>query len=331
MADLKAEQTFVQLRIAYTEVEIGLSEIDWRESQHNGARLHDAIVPKLVEDYTMAMMSGDAFPRIVIRAGSSGYVILSGNQRSEAVRRLVEAGKLPKTTKIAAYMMQTSDTLLWEIFARSGNVGHGGRSEVQERILHAVYSVQSLGLTAANAAKVFNVNAGTITDAIRVAKERRELAESGVAASLIPASVMVELARVHDHGSKIKLGHLVASHAVTAAALKPVRVAVNKARNQSARLASVKQLESQLAEEAHRANCNGKKQPVELKVPKRPWRDRIIRDLTAMGNFLESGRSGESFTSLQELQIACDADEASVRNQWERVKLHMTVILKARK
>jgi len=330
MRDLKAESTCEQLGLSYETIVLEVNDIDWRESHTNGARLEEPFVPHLIADYKSAMISGDTFPMIVVARGVSGVVILSGNQRSEAVRRLIDEGKVPATTKIEAYCIDTTDQLMREVFARSGNVSHGGRSDIEERKQHAIYAHRSLGLTVADAARIFNVADSTINMAIRCANERKSLAESGVPHASLPNSVINEVSKINDHPSKVKLAHLASRHKLCESDVRDARKAVNAAKSQKGRNERIKTLETHLKEQCAQQERPGKQAGGRTapKTPRRPWRDRIIRDLHNLAHFLEAGRDGEPFTSLAELQVADDKDREAVSNYWARVKLHMAVITK---
>lgn len=332
MADLKAEQDLQQLHIRYDVVPIPVSQIDFVDSQHNGARLGDPIVKSLVEDYKSAMLNGDVFPRIVAHKTPSGYVVLGGNQRCQAVRELQADGFVSAKATVEAYVLDTQDKFLLEQVARSGNVGHGGRSEKEERLAHAVYCVQSLGMRVSDAAKLFNVSCASINLHIRADKERRDLGGEGVDATRLTMTQLDALARLEDFGLKKKVAVLAGQHGVTAERLKQCVNSVKQGRSAAGRIKPIKDLEKELVESAHRANANGRsprtRQPLERsKVPARPRRDTIIRKLTQLANFLDCEMDGAGFSSLADLQVSGESDEATIREQWGRIKFRMTMIL----
>ncbi len=326
MDDLKAEHDLRELSVSFEVCVTPFSKIDLKESQYNGARIGDPIIRHLVEDYMTGMRNGDTFPRLVVYEGKSGFVILSGNQRAAAIKELIDSGELPKTLKIELYIVGTSDELLLEIIARSGNVGHGGRSGYDERLSHAIYSVRALGMRVKDAGKIFMISDGTIRNNISGEKTRDELAGAGVDLKNAPNSAVEPLAKISDDGIKVKLGHLIAQHNPTGQRVKQTVSAVRKARSHSAKLQHIKDLEKELAEETHRKvtkQANG----APRKVPRRPRRDRIIRDLNNLANYLDKGMDGDGFTKLADFQVSGVADEKAIRDLWSRVQFRMKMIV----
>lgn len=331
MDDLKAESDLRSMSVAFDIQTIPFAKIDLKESQYNGARLGDPIVSHLVDDYMIAMRNGDTFPRPVVYQAKSGIVILSGNQRCAAVKALIDAGDLHKTTKVDVYVADTSDKLLLEIIARSGNVGHGGRSDKEERVAHAVYSVRVLGMRAQDAAKIFIMAPTTVAAHIRSDKEREELAAAGVDLSAIPNSSVEPLAKIADSNVKLKVAQLVSQHNPGGEKVRQVAGAIRKARSQSARLGHVKSLEKELSEAVHRSGVKQRSGNGQRKVPKRPRRDRLIREMGTLADYLDMGMDGQGFTALGDFQIASETDETTIRELHGRIDFRMKMILKARK
>lgn len=323
--DLWAERTLLQVGLEYTLVDVDLSEIDWAASKHNGARLKEPLVERLIADYCNAMLDGAVFPRTVMASKADGYLILSGNQRSNAVKRLIELEGLAPTTTIAAYVVDGANKMVCEGFARAANRAHGGRSEIAEATANAVYCVQKLGFSNADAARLMNVPVHRIQDVIRANAQRRELAEAGVRTESLSQSHLLELARINDLSTKVKVAHIAHKNHVTATELQPVRQAINKARSHRERLAVVKTMEKQKV--AAKPKYDNSRTPKPATIA-RPWRNRIVRDLTAIGNFLEHGRAGEAFESFADLQINDSADRDILAQEWNRLNRLMVRIMK---
>lgn len=331
MADLKAESDLRALSVTWDVQVSPFTKIDLKESHYNGARLGDPLITRLIDDYMTAMRNADTFPRPVAYQAKSGLVILSGNQRCAAIKRLMDAGELPKNLKIEMYVVGTSDKLLLEIIARSGNVGHGGRSEKEERIAHAVYSVRILGMRPKDAAKIFILAESTINNHIRAEKEREELAAAGVDLSAIGNSSVEPLSKIADSSVKLKVAQLVSQHNPGGEKVKQVAGAIRKAKSQSARLGHVKKMEKDLAEAAHRSTPKRRNDNGQGKVPQRPRRDRLIRDLGKVADYLDFGMDGQGFASLGDLQIASETDEVTIRDLNKRIEFRMKMILKTKK
>jgi hypothetical protein len=329
--DLKAESDLRRLGVPFEKTSIKFSDIDLKESQVNGARLEDSIIATLVDDYMQGFRNGDNFPRPIVHKTATGYVILSGNQRSESIRRLIEAGEIAKTFQMEVYLVDTTDPLLLEIIARSGNVAHGGRSSKEERMSHAVYSVRKLGMRSADAAKIYNVSATNINMHIRAEDERRSLAESGIDTSRVANAALEPLARLKfDEPAKKKLGSVISQYVPTAERVRQVVGVMAKAKTTADRFQQVKELERELSAAFH-SNGNGKHHANgngHSKAPLRPRRDKLVSILTRLANFLDSENDGQGFTSLDELQVASAADIELINKLWKRLSYRMKVVLK---
>ena len=328
MDDLKAMADLCSLNVMWESEAILFSKIDLRESQHNGARLGDPLVTRLISDYKQGMKNGDTFPRIVVHLTPTGYVILGGNQRCASISELIDEGFLPKSVKVEAYVVQTSDNLLLEVIARSGNVGHGGRSEFDERVAHAVYSVRQLGLPSDSAAKLYEVSRSSIDHHIKADKKAAEYAREGVNVAKLPRSTILAVGSANDIGSEIKLAQLANQHQPPAARVAEVAKTVKASRSSGKRLLAIKDFERELTAEAHRKTNGKPKQNGSCqKVPRRPRRDRLVRDLERLANWLDTGLDGNRFDRLTDLQVSDKVDEGDVRRNWSRIQSRMKVIL----
>lgn len=322
--DLKVESDLARMGVTYEVVTITVDEIDFLESQVNGARLRDALVESLIEDYMMAMKNGDIFPRPVVYRRSTGYVILSGNQRCESVRRLIEDESIQPDSTIEVYCVDTDDKLILEVLARSGNVGHGGRSEKEERLMHAVYAVRSLGMATEDAAKMFVVAAGTICTHLRVANLRDELVREGVDAYGITTTALDVLARLDfDKPTQLQLARLVERHTVTADRLANVVAGIRKEKTAAGRIKRVKALQKELTVEAQSASTATAEAP---RAIRRPRRDKVMNAMQRLAEYLDTGNAGDGFTNLDELQIATENDKSHLATLWRRIKIRLDVI-----
>jgi nucleoside 2-deoxyribosyltransferase len=329
--DLKAESDLERTAVSYSVQDIALSKIDFDESQINGARIESPLLRHLIDDYKQGFENGDAFPMpVVANAKRRGmYVVLSGNQRTTALRELQEAGKLAKSMTLPCYLVDTKDKLLQEIIARSANVAHGGRSDKAERLQHAVYCVQGLGLTTAQAARMFMVSETNITHHIRAEKQRNALFEAGVNAAPLSLAVLDELRKVPDKSTRVKLGQLAAKHSPSSERVRQVVTTMKREDAAAGRLNRVKEFERELVTQVHATSTpkNGKAP----KVPKRPRRDKMLRLLDQMCSFLEAGPTGHPFTSLSEMQFTGGEDTKRARHLWDDVSRKMKIIMSKEK
>lgn len=330
-ADLKAESDLRRMAVTFTVETIPFAKIDLKESQVNGARLKDAIRHHKVEDYMQGMRNGDTFPRPVVYLSPTGYVILSGNQRCESVRKLIAEGDLPKATLLECYVVHTTDKLLLEIIARAANVSHGEGDTKEERIQQAIYCVKKLGMAVKDAAKSFQVSVTSIRDHIAADDVRNLLAKAGVESHHLPIGHLIQIAKLEfDESLQVKVGFLLAQHTVLFERVKQLVAVLLKQGSASLRIQVMRDFEKELSASVHSTN-NGK--PAEsraaaIKVPLRPRRDRLFSRLTKLVNFLESDNDGQAFTSLEELQVATESDRETVVSALKKLRYRIGVLLK---
>lgn len=330
MPDLKLESDLKRRDVSYEVVTIPFSKIDLVESQHNGARLKDAIREHKVEDYQQGMLNGDTFPMVVAHKTPTGYVLLGGNQRCESISRLIKSGHVPKGVEIRLYVVDTKDKLLLEIIARSANVGHGEGDSKDERIQNAIHCVRSLGMTVTDAAKTFLVSPYAITHNMRAEDQRNRLLKSGVEAHHVSNAALEPLAKLeYDEAAQLKLGTLIAQHQPPADRVKQVVSVVDKQSNAPARLGKIREFEKELSVAAHSINGQRNGHVVEnSKVPQRPRRDKLLTLLSRLTNFLESENDGEAFTDLGQLQVASKADVELITGMCKKLRYRLGVIAK---
>lgn len=323
--DKKAESDMRRMNIAFDVKQIPFSKIDLKESQVNGARIAAPLIRDLIEDYKQGMRNGDTFPRVVLVPGKAGYVISSGNQRCTAISELIDEGDLPKNLSIEAYVTDDIDTLLREILARAGNVAHGGRSAKEERLAHAIHCVRSLGMSMKDAAKTFMVGESTVKLHISAERERAELQRAGIPAERISVSSLAPLAGLSfDERAKQQIGFLVAQHDVPADRVRQIVRAVKQEKSQTGRVAKIKQLEKDLAQQARataKPSANG-----HSKAPQRPRRDKFLSLLSRLVDFLETENEGSAFTSLDQLQFSGGTDDERLSSLCGKLKLRLRVL-----
>lgn len=329
-ADNKAESDLRRMAVSFDVVSIPFSKIDLKESQVNGARLKDAIREHKVEDYMQGMRNGDTFPRPVVHKTPTGYVVLSGNQRTEAVNRLIKDGDLPKSVEMEVYLVDTKDKLLLEIIARSANVSHGEGDSKAERINQAAYCVRRLGLMVKDAAKTFLVSDTGLLHHIRAEDQRSRLMRAGVEAHHVPNASLEPLARLdYDESAQVKLGSLVAQHSPTSERVRQVVQTVAKQSSPQDRIQKIKEFERELSASVHEKNGHDRlKENGATKVPLRPRRDKLVTLLTRLVNFLEQENDGEAFTDLAQLQVASQVDRDKVTSLSKKLRYRLGVIVK---
>lgn len=326
LPDLQAEAALTRIGIGYTEEEVPFSKIDLKESQVNGARIAAPLLPDVIEDYANAIAAGDAFPKIVVTKIPTGYLILWGNQRTAAIASLIEAGKLPKNVKLPVYLTEPLDQLYREVVARSGNVTHGARASQNERLLHAIHCVRSLGMNPNEAARAFNVTRQLIQRYIKVEETRKQLQRAGVPhTERIHAATLYKISQLHfDEKAQHRVAHLTGQHGPSAERVATLVSALKAAKTDRARLSLVQAFERELAATARAANPskNGKGCP----TLDRPRRREFLNALTRLVRFLEQGNAGESFTSAEQLQLVGEEDLATAKSLAGKVVYRLKVL-----
>jgi len=158
--DLFAENVMAKMQISFVVSKISMSQIDFKESSINRARVH-GVDQTLVDEYYAAMLRGDAFPMIVVRKKRGNwYVIAGGNHRAQAAKK---AGY----REIECYVIDIDD-MQFDALAKASNGGHGKGLPLSERIDSAVDMAIRWKMSAADAAEINNVTAHQVQDKLRV-------------------------------------------------------------------------------------------------------------------------------------------------------------------
>lgn len=329
--DLKAESDFRAMNIPYSKRTIKFSQIDLEESRTNGARIGEAVIASLVEDYAQGMRNGDTFPSPVVYKARRGFVLTSGVQRSHAVKLLIGSGEVTKNPSIEVYELETGDMFLIEAISRAANVSHGSRTTPQERMAHAVYMVNTHGMKPQDAAVLYMVSANGIRSNIRGEKVRRELGQQGIDVSGVSNGSLDKLNKLNnDAGAMKKLGYLVAMHKPTIQETEIMVDRASKPKTEAGRRGAIKKIEKELVEASRSYGRERRTKKAAPKMPSRVRRDKLVSYLDKLASFLEYGNNGASFVALDELQVTTESDIKRVNTLWAKVNLHMKVIVKSK-
>jgi hypothetical protein len=161
---------------------------------------------------------------------------------------------------------------------------------------------------------------------LRAEDQRKQLAEAGVNANAISPSSLGEIAKVSDDGLKTKIGALVAQHGTGFERVKQIVGAVRKNKTHSERLNTIKAFERELAV-AEAQKPAKKSNGTTHKAPMRPRRDRLMRELKSLADFLDFGLAGQGFSDMTGLQISSEVDRAAIGDLYRRVEFRMKMIL----
>lgn len=305
--DPDAEAVIGFVGVNWDKRDILLANVDWDESANNCARMLNPLNEEKIEDYATCMLRGDAFPSIVVEYTETGYVILGGNQRINAVKRV--HGKSAE-----AYCVSGLTTAQRESLIRSLNARHGWGTSKEERIEHAVYLVRAQGLSTDDAAKLMVVSTTTISKRIRAENAKANLAKSGLDASKLSLSHMDALDKIQDNDIQLEVARIAVQKGVSAESVKSVVDSMQKVRSRSSQISKMKEWAKDLL-----PVTEGKK------TLKSPRRDKFLRSLTALNDFLERGNDGSGFSSLDELQCV-DADSDKIKMLSAKILIRLKTI-----
>jgi ParB-like chromosome segregation protein Spo0J len=283
--------------------EISLGSIDWVASANNCARLRDPLNAEKIEDYLACFRRGDVFPMIVVeRHKKSGkYIILGGNQRMAALKQ-IDSG-----AAVSAYVVDPLTGDERELVIRSLNSRHGWGSTKEERIEHAVFLVRRYGMHVDTVARAMVVSTTAITQRIRSEDERSRLARSGIDASRISQNSLLAISQIQSSELRDDVAKAVVELGANGEQAADIARSVRDARSKadaSKKLADCRKSFA-VAEKVKTAAGTGRL--------RKPRRDRFLRMLTQLSDFLDRGNNGEAFSTLDELTCSVEHDLDNVR------------------
>jgi len=239
-ADEFAENKLNLFAIDHEVKEINLDEIDEEQSRINHARNvpfdNDSIL-----DYACDMQRGAVFPRIVLRHGKHGYVILGGNQRHQAM-------KLAGIKSCEAYVCKPLDSVDDVLLPKVLNRGHGKKESRQEAINAAVQAVAQ-GKSEAWAAEAFGLGEQLLRDSIRINQVRLVLSKAGVNVAGMCATNLLKLASVKNENVMTACGRIIADTGIVGSQLEQFLKEVKEAtRSEATQMAVVARYQEAVAE-----------------------------------------------------------------------------------
>jgi hypothetical protein len=290
--------------LPYEIITINLADIDWEASANNCARLSDPLNKEKIEDYASGLDRGDVFPRIVVEATKLGkFIILGGNQRCAALKVVDLNGT------IEAYCVAPLTTGERELMIRSLNSRHGWGATKEERVDHAAYLVREHGMHVDTVARAMVVAPSTIGLRIRAETQRAELAKKGIDASKVSRTALNAIASVKDQSLRMRVASLAVEKHATGDKVVELVSAITKAPSKSHAAAAIADF-TKNAEAMAAINGKAKDQGKTLKKPRR---EKFLRLLTELSHFLETGKDGHSFATLDELSCSVALDLDNVR------------------
>ncbi len=187
--DQHAESVLGKLKIKYRLEEISLGDINWKATDNNFSRTHRKYDQDRVDDYALAMMDGDSFPRVIAIEQDGEYVILAGVHRSHAAKEA-------KVDCVGAYvivdaMLPQQQLMLATMHNRLG----GRRVEKEEAYLLAIDLIASGELDANEVSSLLGISASVLQLKLRSTKIMRQAEAAGFRGSL-PQTTWQAMTRV---------------------------------------------------------------------------------------------------------------------------------------
>jgi ParB-like chromosome segregation protein Spo0J len=303
--------------LAWTIDSVTIDQIDWSESANNCARLSDPLNKEKIEDYASSMKRGDVFPRIVVECGPNGFIILGGNQRSAAAKQI-------GSDRLECYIVKPLTTMERELVIRSLNSRHGWGSTKEERIEHAVYLVRKFGVDMSTAARSMVVSETTIFDRIRIDDTRVKLAKAGVETSKISNTAMASIARVADLSAQKRIAQIANETKATVDDVANVVGGVVAASGVAATSKLISTFAKTMEQKKHISNKS-------TRGLKKPRREKFLKLLSSLSEFLEVGNDGSAFSSLDELSCSFENDYDTVRTLYAKINSRLQCIFEVSK
>lgn len=307
-------------KLPYLIDTISLDDIDWSESANNCARLTDPLNTGKIEDYATCMRNGDVFPRIVVERHKkkNRYVILGGNQRSAALKTI------DSSALVECYVVDPLTSDERELVIRSLNSRHGWGSTKEERIEHAVFLVRKYGMHVDTVARAMVVGSSTISLHIRAEDERARLAKNGIDSSAMPNKSLTSLASIADESLRNAVARTSVETKSTGDKTAELAAAVAKAKSKAAASAAI-------ADFKKAANAIDEIKSNRGSSIKKPRREKVLRLLTTLADFLERGNDGQAFSTLDELSCSVEHDLDNIRVLTAKVTSRLHCICEAGK
>lgn len=226
--DQYAEIKLKEFGAQYTVKDIPLSSVNWKESSKNHARADKPITEDLVEDYALAMESGDTFPMIVVMLipGTKEYIVLSGNHRFKAT-------ELIGSKTIKAYVASSDDASALDVLPRIFNRGHGLRQSKDEAIKNAIWTINAHNMTIQRAAELFGLRPDAIARQVRIEHTRAVLEAGGVKAHRINNTSINRLSAISLDNVMIAAGRIVADAGLSVDQTEDIVKDIRKVENRS--------------------------------------------------------------------------------------------------
>jgi hypothetical protein len=176
---LKAEGVAYELRDLLDR------DIDVARSTANQARIETPVNPELIERYANAAEKGAKFPPLVAYQKGRSFVLIDGNNRFAAFRKVYKPG-----FTVAVYIVTASPEVLARLTYTANVILNGAEASMIDRTNHAVRLLRA-GMTQAEVSVATGLPKGTVQTAIASAdalERASRLAVTRNVAGLPPSS-----------------------------------------------------------------------------------------------------------------------------------------------
>jgi len=271
----------------------------------------DPLNKEKIEDYATCMKNGDVFPMIVVERTKKGkYTILGGNQRMAALKTI------DQNAFVDCYIVDPLISMERELIIRSLNSRHGWGSTKEDRVEHAVYLVRKEGVPVSAAARAMVVSEYTIYSRIRSEDEKATLAKEGIDLSRVANGTVDCISRICDLETKKKIARIVVEHKVPETHLTPVVSGVDSAKSNAEKQKIIATFAKQLEHDKELLPKSG---------VRKPRKEKLLRHLKQLSDFLESGNDGKAFSTLDELSCSSD-DLGTIRVLFAKIKARINCV-----
>lgn len=193
MLDLKTEHFLNYHGYRYEYQVVPISQIDYRASAENPARLRKALDDARVQRYAELMGDGVKFPAIVllvsVAGDAGGFIVATGMHRLAAFR-------LANIQTVDAYVVREADEIQAEVLVRSLNGIEGEGDDTRTIIRHALELHRKYGISYVDLAKRFHINERTLGGYGREEKSHERGLQLGIDLSSLAQVVAIELNRI---------------------------------------------------------------------------------------------------------------------------------------
>lgn len=304
-ADQKAEDVLRSVEVDYEVVRFPVSEIDWKETDNNPARITRKLNEGNVEDYALAMMEGDHFPRPIVCSTEKGYMVVAGVHRCKA------AMEIGSNEEIEAYLAFPKLLHHIPLICYDSNRREGSRQEKEEALIGALYLVQNCDIGYRDAAKKLRVNPGTVKAKLSAVRVSTQAGESGFS-KYLSESHWIALSRLKGNDKVlVACASYVYNRKLTSDQTRDTVSEVVKHRTEASQLACIEEFDK-AALGSPAETVVGPVKPISL-----PTRTKFFRWFNCLSNLVGNKK-------LEELQIVRDSDEhKNLKKSWADFKRRM--------